>query len=448
MRKRTLLMILMLISLSIVFIDKAFAAPFNKRNYLSGGRAAMLGGAYTALSEDISGALYNPAGIVFLDNSSLSIQGTIYSYVKSDETTTYKIKDSGGNIVSELTQDMNIGDFVIVPTTLGYSISFPPYIGLSFSVFQLDSTDFNSYNPFELTINSVDIKGYKKLKMVTKDYLLGPTIAFSPGAKIPWSIGVSAFVYYFDGDYEFRYFSQVPATSEAEANIIDATASSFGFIPVVGIKGYITDELQAGVSFMFETVHLSGTGQWTYEKNLGNGSTPVITSGSDEPDYRLPHKLAVGLAYESPGFFTVAVDCSYYFKLDYISNGELLTIGTGINRHKEKGHFDISVGGELYVAPGYALRLGFFTNTSGADMDGYENLKVNQVGFATGLGIVSSNGLSTNLGVIVMTGGSDYSIEDSSKITETSLETLSIQFIYSATVNFLKDENECDKESL
>lgn len=37
------------------FNSTAFADFFNNRNILPGGRSALMGGAYTALSEDVSG---------------------------------------------------------------------------------------------------------------------------------------------------------------------------------------------------------------------------------------------------------------------------------------------------------------------------------------------------------------------------------------------------------
>ncbi len=55
-----------------------FESQANQRNMLPGGRAAMLGGAYTAISDDASGSYYNPAGLVFSHDDRLEVSGTAY----------------------------------------------------------------------------------------------------------------------------------------------------------------------------------------------------------------------------------------------------------------------------------------------------------------------------------------------------------------------------------
>ncbi|MCP5496600.1 MAG: hypothetical protein H7A23_18790 [Leptospiraceae bacterium] len=45
---------------------------------LYGSRSSGLGGAFTAVADDPSGAYYNPAGLIFSPNDSLSISGNAY----------------------------------------------------------------------------------------------------------------------------------------------------------------------------------------------------------------------------------------------------------------------------------------------------------------------------------------------------------------------------------
>src|SRR5215475_15687393 len=53
----------------------------NYRPYLVGGRAAGMGGAFTALADDGSGAYYNPGGLAFVHASSLSFSLNAYGVV-------------------------------------------------------------------------------------------------------------------------------------------------------------------------------------------------------------------------------------------------------------------------------------------------------------------------------------------------------------------------------
>ena len=59
----------------------ARADDSNFRPYLVGGRAAGMGGAFTALSDDGSGSFYNPGGMAFSSRSSISLSGSVYGRV-------------------------------------------------------------------------------------------------------------------------------------------------------------------------------------------------------------------------------------------------------------------------------------------------------------------------------------------------------------------------------
>src|SRR2546423_13210632 len=54
----------------------------NFRPYIVGGRAAGMGGAFTALADDGSGPYYNPGGIAFAKRTSLSLTASVYGVVK------------------------------------------------------------------------------------------------------------------------------------------------------------------------------------------------------------------------------------------------------------------------------------------------------------------------------------------------------------------------------
>src|SRR5437899_9949578 len=58
----------------------------NFRPYVVGGRAAGMGGAFTALADDGSGPYYNPAGIAFARRSSLSLSASVYGLVSGTFT--------------------------------------------------------------------------------------------------------------------------------------------------------------------------------------------------------------------------------------------------------------------------------------------------------------------------------------------------------------------------
>ena len=81
---------------------------FNNRDTLIGGKAALLGGAYTALSDDLSGAYYNPSGIVSSDNVT-ELPFTIYSFKRVE-----RLNTTDGNIVRNSDDSLSTA-----PTSLG-----------------------------------------------------------------------------------------------------------------------------------------------------------------------------------------------------------------------------------------------------------------------------------------------------------------------------------------
>ena len=87
------------------------AQDSNFRPYLVGGRAQGLGGAFTALSDDGSGAYYNPGGLAFTHAPSISLSVNVYGLVGGS------IKDSLGD-----GHDFNYRDLNVFPVaTAGIS---------------------------------------------------------------------------------------------------------------------------------------------------------------------------------------------------------------------------------------------------------------------------------------------------------------------------------------
>src|SRR5207253_8966542 len=59
----------------------ARADDANYRPYVVGGRAAGMGGAFTALADDGSAPCYNQGGLAFVRKSQLSLSGSVYGPV-------------------------------------------------------------------------------------------------------------------------------------------------------------------------------------------------------------------------------------------------------------------------------------------------------------------------------------------------------------------------------
>ena len=68
----------------VIFSSHTLLAEINhQKNFLVGDRAALMGGAYSAVSDDAAGAFYNPAGIAFAYGDSVSGSGNAFHQVKT-----------------------------------------------------------------------------------------------------------------------------------------------------------------------------------------------------------------------------------------------------------------------------------------------------------------------------------------------------------------------------
>src|SRR5438105_2420245 len=69
----------LLLASAVAFCARADDSNF--RPYVVGGRAAGMGGAFTALADDGSGPYYNPGGLAFVRRSQLSLSASVYGLV-------------------------------------------------------------------------------------------------------------------------------------------------------------------------------------------------------------------------------------------------------------------------------------------------------------------------------------------------------------------------------
>ena len=122
---------------------KAFAQQHaHQRNLLPGGRAAALGGAYTALSDDPSGGYYNPAGISYATRSETSVSSNAYRESK----TTYSEAIDGEDFVETSN--------AIYPSFLGAIYKWRSLTG-GWSYMTLDARNINQNHRFE-DISSIE----------------------------------------------------------------------------------------------------------------------------------------------------------------------------------------------------------------------------------------------------------------------------------------------------
>ena len=77
----------------------SLGADNNYQDFLVGGRAIGLGGAFTATANDVTSLLYNPAGLSFVESTSAQLSTSLYGIERGSlEEFSSVLFDDYGNI--------------------------------------------------------------------------------------------------------------------------------------------------------------------------------------------------------------------------------------------------------------------------------------------------------------------------------------------------------------
>lgn len=375
MKIRFFLLLLILLCPNLVFADYLF----NNRNNIIGDRAALMGGAYTALSEDVSGAFYNPAGIAYVKPLTSNF-ANIYAYQRFERENL----TTGEPILNNLSKFNNI------PTMIGITYNFGD-LHTAFSLFQTDMVQFYSIG------HSFDQSTSVTIDVTEDNWLIGPTFAGKLSEN--FAVGVSAFVYY----SQTKFIGRVDSASLTSSRENDLY--SLGFSPVFGGKWKASENLDLGISYGMETIPIMGENSIIFRAPL----SPEVLKKNVEGDQRLPHRVTTGVAWNKDRL-TVALDATYYFPMQFPAPNEPFRTAENVNDHKERAHMDLSIGTEYILSDKWNLRGGLFTNTSSATGQ-YQAEKVNMYGGSFGVGYINGSA-TTSFGVIVQHGKSGANSND------------------------------------
>ncbi len=114
----------------------AFADMGNYQNYIVGNRAAGMGGAVVAGSNDIDSAYYNPAGLAHVDGHQLSLSASLYGI--------YRVSVSDGIGPDE---SYRARAFESIPSVFGSILKVSDDFALAFSVFTPSRPPITSRKP-------------------------------------------------------------------------------------------------------------------------------------------------------------------------------------------------------------------------------------------------------------------------------------------------------------
>ena len=381
-----------LISICALFLfashGNAIAGTLHYKNIIPGERASGMGGAFSAIADDPSGILFNPAGLVFSQSDYLSLSVNAYQFGSQQYQDVFSNKD------------YSLDNESLVPVFFGFTQQAGPG-RFGFGVFVTDMQIIDQNDRID-GISSETDQLYainRQLSNEVIQYLAGP--AYSLQVHPSLTIGVTAFFGY--GKEKFLDMQTAEfAPSDTGKYLIQNLyfkRQNYTFNPRFGMIFSPFSELSFS-AVISKGFYIDGSGEYRLLSTRGEeGSTlPPSPTGELSNDYRiasssnlynrpiLPTEITFGMAYFANEVLTVAVDGNYYSSdAGYQGGGTI------------KPTWNLSIGTELYIDPRVPLRAGVFTNRSNqpALTEGLTDqaLSVNSIGLSFG-GSLKSEGSS------------------------------------------------------
>jgi hypothetical protein len=375
-RKSSVLLILMFNP------NYVFAAYSNYNSILIGEQSAGLGGAYTAMYGDASGApYYNPAGLAWMKGNSFSSSVSIY---KKFDTVMGKDED-----LLKAPLRVNQGFFQSIPSSAGSVIRWRDYnVGLSIVVPEYDTFkgDISTTGTNTATVSYLDESlwvGGTFAKTISKNETAGLTL------------------YYTARNYN-RTVQDRTIDSGANTAVLFNEEKNITGNSVVALLGYQihwTSKFFLGATFRSPGIEVAGAGSYFKTEVTAAGGTLNIISNS-KPEIRartrVPGKVTLGLAYKEDKWL-ISADGSIYSAERYFD----FTDSDIRSKVQHQVMFNGAIGAEYKFAPWLILRSGAFTNlTSHKELDIADKYgdRVDQLGWASNFTVISKEKIRFTFG--------------------------------------------------
>lgn len=361
-------------------------SEYNYINDLIGGRATGMGGAYAAISDDPSGAYYNPAGLVFAAENQITLSVNSYK----NRTTTYE------KVIGEHDYEQQNSSFY--PSFFGVVQSVGNFkVGLSFVNLNNEILDQDSYFD-DLKLSGTYPATYTmNYNIVANTLLAGPSVAAFVTNNI--SVGLTLYgMQYSREEIAFQLITYEPDTANTYYEIDNTyiTEKVFAIKPLLGVQFMPTNTIALGLSAMFGFVvdHQKDVVTFTKTFETGQNLDSDDKSGASRAnvsynDSQVPTVVRCGVAWLPDERFALTSDI-------------IATIGDKNLQEDAEMTFNIATGAEYYVTSSFPVRMGIFTNM--ANTPEIKNNKTGQGAHVNLLGFSSSLSWETRNSSVTVAG--------------------------------------------
>lgn len=366
-------------------------------SFLIGERAAGMGGAYTAISNDPSGIYYNPGGVAFTKNTeiSLSTVGYFIEDIKVDSIygfSDYKYEIKNSDIISGFfgftnkftlfDEEFFWGVAVYVPdhTNIITSLNFnsPSYINnISIKRYIVNSRETGNESNYQISLS----------KLIRED--LGAGIALGVFNIQHNEINTNNLLYSYADNSNLYY---------EDDNINVSSYYIRGINLNLGLLYKLTEYLSIGFAANFKFPIFQNSSEQTLDSLyvLNPDGTPYtggaytfnglysdrLSSDTNNTVVKImPIRFSLGIAYN------VTKNIIFSFDTSYITG-----TSSRIDKLSLKPVFNYALGSEFKIIDQFSIRLGLFTNNyAGSSFASEQIINADFIGLSTGLAYTNEN---------------------------------------------------------
>lgn len=298
------------------------------KNVLVGDRAATMGGAYNAISDDSSGAYYNPAGLAYSYGDSLSGSGNAYHSTK----TTYEKSIADRDWVRDST--------AILPNFFGMIKKFGD-ITIAVSYIIPDSIIEHQDQQYDISADHPTVSNYYlSLHSEDRTNMVGPSMAFEIAENL--SFGISLFYSYRIYRHQQHQFI-VFHDGSADTSYSSVKLEEYSYTPKIGFQWSPFEPFFFGLT-VSKAYLLSRSLERDYSEIESGDYTLFDATYSQEIEY--PTVISLGMAWYPSSSLLFSADIDHYATSD----------------EDLKSVTNVSLGSEWFLSANHALRAGLFTN--------------------------------------------------------------------------------------
>jgi long-chain fatty acid transport protein len=424
------------------------ADDFHYVNILVGDRAADMGGAYTAISDNASGCFYNPAGIAFGQGSNLS--ASVNGFSRSNKKYQQAMTQENGVKV-----DWEQESSILLPNFFGttYDTRLGTF-GFSYAVpDSVQRRQNQTFNNIQTTVPNNYIGEYRlNIDDVDNLYFFGPSYAIKLSETV--SLGSTIYMTYRDSTIIRNSFLTLNDSSSGAQTGFEwrnsyISLTEWGIKPVLGGVWSPREKVAIGLTlskrFNFSTDR-SVTN--TINTNVGSDPhSPQLSMADTSADRDFPLEVKLGFAYFASPALLLSADLSYYnaagdFRRDVqtIRYTDQTLSAARAESDDMSAVVNFSLGAEYYMNERYAVRGGVYTDFANTEKVKNDGLTANQPEHIDLYGATLSltrytRSTSTTLGVGYAYGNGDAQIVANSPKVQ-SVEVRNLQMFLSAAYNF------------